>query len=183
MASLWDLEPSRKLAPEHAALVNFNGKVTIAAFTADSQRIAIGSERGEIALLSLAEWRRGAAGSPFLAHDGYANALAFSPDGRWMASSGGVTARLWDLTAEHPAASSVVLATKENLRAVMDLVFDPKSRWLFTGNLDGTIRRWRLDKADLLDLACRAAGRNLTQDEWKQVLPGEPYRKTCPDFP
>ena len=31
--------------------------------------------------------------------------------------------------------------------------------------------------------ACRLAGRNLTRTEWAQYLPGQAYRKTCPQWP
>jgi len=32
-------------------------------------------------------------------------------------------------------------------------------------------------------LACARLTRNLTKEEWKQYLPDEPCRKTCPDLP
>jgi hypothetical protein len=35
-----------------------------------------------------------------------------------------------------------------------------------------TPRLWR-------DLACQIAGRELTQREWQEVLPEQPYRKVC----
>jgi hypothetical protein len=31
------------------------------------------------------------------------------------------------------------------------------------------------------DAACRAAGRNLDDDEWARYFPDEPYRATCPN--
>jgi WD40 repeat protein len=37
--------------------------------------------------------------------------------------------------------------------------------------------------ANLLDFACRYVSRNLTLTEWRQYLPHEPYRKTCPNLP
>jgi hypothetical protein len=63
------------------------------------------------------------------------------------------------------------------------MTFEPSGRWLFTVSQGGTLLRWRLRREDLVDLACRLAGRNLTREEWSQYLGGEPYRKTCPDFP
>jgi hypothetical protein len=36
---------------------------------------------------------------------------------------------------------------------------------------------------DLMVLACRMAGRNLTKPEWKPFFGGQPYRKTCPQLP
>jgi hypothetical protein len=39
----------------------------------------------------------------------------------------------------------------------------------------------RLD--ELRDLACRTAGRNLSEEEWKTYFRGQPYRRTCDDMP
>jgi len=36
---------------------------------------------------------------------------------------------------------------------------------------------------DLIDTACQRANRNLTIDEWRQAMGGEPYRRTCPGLP
>jgi WD40 repeat protein len=37
--------------------------------------------------------------------------------------------------------------------------------------------------ADLVAAACGKVGRNLTRNEWRQYLEGEPYRLTCPSLP
>jgi WD40 repeat protein len=42
---------------------------------------------------------------------------------------------------------------------------------------------WDVNPADWLSIACRIAGRNLTQDEWHQYLPNRPYQITCPNLP
>ena len=42
---------------------------------------------------------------------------------------------------------------------------------------------YRWHRQDLIDLACSRLTRNLTKAEWKQYLPGEPYRKTCSNLP
>ncbi|MEG4306873.1 nSTAND1 domain-containing NTPase [Microcoleus sp. D3_18a_C4] len=36
---------------------------------------------------------------------------------------------------------------------------------------------------DLINEACARLNRNLTQQEWRQFFPDEPYRKTCPNLP
>jgi WD40 repeat protein len=59
----------------------------------------------------------------------------------------------------------------------------PNGLWLVTGEGDHMIR-WNLDVESWPDLACRAAGRNLTRAEWKQFGPRDtPYRATCPQYP
>ena len=47
----------------------------------------------------------------------------------------------------------------------------------------GTDMVWDLDPAHWASTACSVAGRNLTQAEWKQYLPGRPYQLTCPQWP
>lgn len=43
---------------------------------------------------------------------------------------------------------------------------------------------WDLDIDAWPDIACRAAGRNMTLDEWERLGPeGEPYEPTCPQWP
>jgi len=42
---------------------------------------------------------------------------------------------------------------------------------------------WHLDHGRLVAEACRAAGRNLTHDEWARLGPaGESYRLSCPQY-
>jgi hypothetical protein len=42
---------------------------------------------------------------------------------------------------------------------------------------------WDLDPADWASIACRIAGRNLSQSEWKQYLSGRPYQVKCTQWP
>ncbi|MFL6239258.1 MAG: AAA family ATPase [Actinomycetes bacterium] len=46
-----------------------------------------------------------------------------------------------------------------------------------------TLIRWDLDPAGLSRQACGLAGRNLTKLEWRRYLPGQTYRRTCPQYP
>jgi len=41
----------------------------------------------------------------------------------------------------------------------------PDNHWLVTGSLDNTARLWNLRLDELINLACRTTGRNLTQTE------------------
>jgi hypothetical protein len=46
---------------------------------------------------------------------------------------------------------------------------------------EGTgVREWSIAPERLLEHACAVAGRNLTQDEWNEVLPHRPYQRICP---
>ena len=108
--------------------------------------------------------------------------MAFSPDNRWVVTgSGDRTARLWDLKAADPAAQPIVLKGHE--RGVMAVAFSPDNRWVVTGSEDSTARLWLLQIEDLLAVAHRIAGRNLSKDEWHTYLPGQPYFEVFPDLP
>jgi WD40 repeat protein len=112
--------------------------------------------------------------------DGGVQAMAFDPTTRWLATgSDDGTARIWKL--RNPTISPVVLRGSGNEVLMAD--FSPDSRRLATGTSDHTVRLWRVELGDLYSLACRTAGRNLSNQEWAQYLGGKPYRETCPNLP
>ena len=45
---------------------------------------------------------------------------------------------------------------------------------------DGRVYRWETDLDRAIDFACQMAGRNLTEEEWEEFLPAQPYRSVCP---
>lgn len=45
---------------------------------------------------------------------------------------------------------------------------------------DGAVQTYDLAVSDWIARACRIAGRELTQAEWQQFLPGYPYQEVCP---
>ncbi len=115
-----------------------------------------------------------------LAHDERVVDVAFHPDGSQLAVAYEQPAvLLWDLSGD-AAAEPVVLDGHEDRAAAV--AFSPDGELLATGAMDETARLWpRLD--ELIRLGCAAAGRNLTQDEWDALLPGEDYRQTCDQWP
>ena len=130
-----------------------------------------------------------------------------SPDGSWLATQEPESPeiRVWDLLNFAP--EPIVLRGHES--TVWPFTFSPNSKWLVTGDEAGSIRLWDLEAlrqqweaanqksqtntptvqptatdeqlGDALHRACQTAGRNLTEDEWAEYFPGEPYRETCPD--
>ena len=120
-------------------------------------------------------------GRGFSGHEGSISAVAISPDNRWLVTgSEDKTARLWDLTSRDPAAAPVVLRGHEG--PISEVAISTDNRWLVTGSEDNTVRLWNLRLDELVELACRTVGRNLTKEEWHQYMGDRPYQKTCPDF-
>jgi WD40 repeat protein len=80
-------------------------------------------------------------------HRGPIGTLAVTPDGRYLATgSDDGSVRLWDLSADDPAAVPKVLAAHDG--GVGALAMGPGGRWLASAGADGAVRLWDLGAAD-----------------------------------
>jgi WD40 repeat protein len=93
------------------------------------------------------EWRylwtlcQGGALATFRGHRGQVQSLAFSPDGRTLATagSGERTVKLWDV-----AARRVIVTLSGHTSPVEGVTFSPDGKSLATCSDDGTVQLWRL---------------------------------------
>jgi WD40 repeat protein len=107
--------------------------------------------------------------------------LNYSDDGELLVSAagdGGVS--LWDAatlsllgTVYPPHHGDPVAAGAQFIGDTHDVAI---------ASYDSSIYRWETGLGRALDFACQMAGRDLTEKEWEQYLPAQPYQSVCPNL-
>jgi len=176
-----DPEASSRVLRGHSDWVNR------LSFSADGMWLATGSEDHTARLWNMTASDPAESAQVLVGHDGPILALAFSADGQRLATgSADGTARLWNVAAgtQGPGATEAApAALRGHESAVTSLAFSPDGKWLATGSEDRTVRLWLTGLDALTAAACQSAGRNFTQEEWRQFFPGKDYAVTCEQWP
>jgi WD40 repeat protein len=143
------------------------------ALSPDGRTVAAGGSGSAIRLWDLAD---PAARPVLLPHETTVHALAFGPGGTVLADGDERgTVRLWNLGRQE----AEIIPAHSGYRA-WDVAFGPGGNTLFSVGGDGQVRSWPVGMADVIDLACHRAGRNLTEAEWQEFLSFLPYAELCP---
>ncbi len=109
--------------------------------------------------------------------DGVSHGPTFSADGRVMITTSDGAGRLWDLEERTVIGSGF----PSDPGTVPGSALDGTRLGTFRGD---QVLIWDLDLASWPEIACRAAGRNLTESEWEQFGPADvDHRATCRQWP
>jgi WD40 repeat protein len=154
------------------------------AFTRDGRTLVAGLVDGRIAVWDVRARRL--LGPPLVGHRDAVTGVAISADGRTLASvSIDREARVWDLERRKPLGTILRGAGGDvSLLDGVDVAFTRDGGMLLhtaaTGAVSFVPDFWSERRPALRAHVCHVIGHNLTRAEWRDYLPGEPYRGTCP---
>jgi WD40 repeat protein/DNA-binding SARP family transcriptional activator/energy-coupling factor transporter ATP-binding protein EcfA2 len=145
-------------------------------FSPDGRRFVVGDTSGSVRVLDVqtGEWT----GPPRVGHDGPILSVDYAPDGATFASGALDDAIvLWD--ADSGAPLNKVLPGRPT-DGEMTPMFLADGHTVLIASTGGAVYTMDTSPEHWIEVACAIAGRNLTQNEWRDAFDDRPYRETCP---
>ncbi|MFN0181277.1 MAG: caspase family protein [Gemmatimonadales bacterium] len=149
---------------------------TSVGFSRDGKTLAVGTADGAVISLSGTDLRRIGSSRQ---HSGRVTSLAYSPDGYTLASAADTTVILWDAETMRPLGAPLY---SDSAKPIERIAFSPHSDALMVVSQGNSISHWDFRVDSLKRRACQAAGRNLTDAEWRESF-GDEYRRACNQYP
>jgi WD40 repeat protein len=183
---LWELTRQGP-APAPMALKEQTEPLAASAFSADGRWLVTGGYDGSTRLWDLSAADVGASSQLLSHHPISVGTVAISPDARWILEASKNLpatenlAYLWEAGEDGRFAQRIELSI--GAADISRAAFSTDGKWLVTSSYDTrTISVWSLELDDLMRLACRTAGRDLTPTEREQYFPGQAPKTVCPDL-
>jgi WD40 repeat protein len=159
------------------------GRTDLIIHNANGSHIATGSSIGRVTVFDV---RTGRTVSFLESHDvnnsqgmstrADVRALAFGPDPSLLVSgSNDHTVMLWDTAAGRRIGSAFIGHTA----AVVQVSLAGNANEIVSVDAMGQLRRWPLSNESARARACEIAGRELTEEEWRQYIPDRTYQRLC----
>ena len=173
---VWDLRQRRLLqtVPDRLRPVAAIGASPAVQFDADGRTLAVGRPDGTVLL-----WNTAAGsplGAPIAVGEGAVSAVALSPDGTMLAvvQDQGRGVALVDVDSQQQIGT-----VAGRLGRTSAVRFSHDGARLAVGNIDGELRMFDAAGASWSTRLCRIAGREITDEEWTQLVGDFPRTTVC----
>jgi WD40 repeat protein/DNA-binding SARP family transcriptional activator len=155
-------------------LIHTHDAVFAIRLSPDGREIVTGSINGEVQFWDLATGRQ--VGRTIGGQSGAVVSVSYDPTGQEvMTTSSDGKFRLWDI-----ASGKLVGAPLPGSDTSGWGTYFPDGKHVIAVFRSGIGVVWNINPAAWDDQACRIAHRNLTRTEWRDLLPGRGYTRTCP---
>jgi WD40 repeat protein len=165
---VWDSQTGRQILKEATSIY---GSLDVA-FSPDGQKLATADDDGTVRVWGLDEPYGERLLFTLSGHGAAVRNVAFSPDGRFIASGSANLIRIWDAET-----GESLYSLPGHSRVVTDIEFSPDNMHLASTGADGTVRIYVLPVNDLMLLAKSHVTRTLTNAECILYLQAD----TCPE--